>query len=653
MSTIIFTNNQGSQSISFAYNEDAVARLFNKIFDKTLPPGLYSGGALARASNTTVSIAPYVALVEDANATNIAARIETTTSTVLDLATIAGGNTFDATKPYLVIRFGWADQVNCYANIIPVAFSSNPSETDPTKILPTDVVLGKVIADSSGSPVIISASTPFDTTRQNAAFLVSSEGVAASLKVSSSEASSTKVYVSSGIVATGLGLKTVAGGDYPTAGIANTVNGRYDIVWIDDAGAVQVTQGIDSSSPVAPTYTTRRVIAEIRRGAGRTDVKGSDIVQIDPKLLGQVKASEIDLADVGGYITPVTDVNGYSRKDLESAVQQLFSKWSTTDSEVQSLLANSLISSGVSVSTDGTMASNSDLKLPTEKAIRYFVEVYMGKIITFIKYTNGAPQSWTASKRAATIILIGGGGGGGGANNPLVITGTSYAGGGGAGAFVKREVKLTPGTAYSVTIGGGGAGGIAAASGAVGGSSVFSGGDLADNNNINGTITAYGGGGGGGTFNSGSTIQGGGGGSAGLGGPGGTSAASGSNVTPGVAGNPDARGIGAGYVGGSPAGAGSNGAGSGFTAGAGLAATDIDLIEDIYSQIPGIAGATNRSGAGGSCYGLGGQPQSVSAANGNAGEGYGSGGSGGLIINATGSVSGGAGAPGICIIIEE
>ena len=83
--------------------------------------------------------------------------------------------------------------------------------------------------------------------------------------------------------------------------------------------------------------------------------------------------------------------------------------------------------------------------------------------------------SWTApagvGSGSASVQCWGGGGGGGGtygsADNP-----DSSGGGGGGGAYSRKEVSVTPGTTYTVTVGGGGSG-MVMAGGADGGDSWF------------------------------------------------------------------------------------------------------------------------------------------------------------------------------------
>ena len=81
------------------------------------------------------------------------------------------------------------------------------------------------------------------------------------------------------------------------------------------------------------------------------------------------------------------------------------------------------------------------------------------------------------------VTMCGGGGGGGGGD------GASWAGagGGGGGSYVNKQLTVTPGTGYTITIGAGGSGGAINANGSAGGSTSF------------GALLTAGGGGGGGT----------------------------------------------------------------------------------------------------------------------------------------------------------
>lgn len=110
--------------------------------------------------------------------------------------------------------------------------------------------------------------------------------------------------------------------------------------------------------------------------------------------------------------------------------------------------------------------------------------VAAGGLKEYVQEFNST-TNWAApnNTNAVRIFIVGGGGGGGGKAGGLNSAPMS-GGGGGGGAVIRKELSVTPGTTYTVTIGAGGAGAVG--SGSTGGASSF--GNL---------LTANGGGGGG------------------------------------------------------------------------------------------------------------------------------------------------------------
>lgn len=103
--------------------------------------------------------------------------------------------------------------------------------------------------------------------------------------------------------------------------------------------------------------------------------------------------------------------------------------------------------------------------------------------------SNGGTQLFTASGTFTVptgvtkvfVTMCGGGGGGGGGDGES----WSGAGGGGGGSYINKQLTVTPGNAYTVTVGAGGTAGARNASGGAGGST-----------SIGALLTATGGGGG-------------------------------------------------------------------------------------------------------------------------------------------------------------
>jgi len=143
-----------------------------------------------------------------------------------------------------------------------------------------------------------------------------------------------------------------------------------------------------------------------------------------------------------------------------------------------------ILQTGTSVnefSIDGTLAGNSDDAVPTEKAVKTYVDAAAGGDNQ--KFTSNGTFTVPAGVTLVHVTLCGGGGSGGG-------SASSDGGGGGSGAvYIGVPVDVTPSQNISVTVGSGGSGG------GIGG--------RGDDTSF-GTLPAVGFGGGGADINSGS-----------------------------------------------------------------------------------------------------------------------------------------------------
>jgi hypothetical protein len=296
--------NFASQVISFNYREEARAKGFNQIFCDILPYGLYSGGRLTRISDTVVNVDLLVCIIKSDEADKVALRVETQETQDISLATSIGSAYADTSKPYIVLRFGWQDVEVNYMDMRAVGWSTDPNELDPDKLHSFDIILGKVLFQESSpesGQYIISIQGSFDLSRRHDVFIKETEAVSGQFRVSHSELSSKKVFISGGKVNTSKGRFLVTGSEFPSEGIPDTgAMGRTDLIVVDVNGQFQLIQGTPSAaSPApAPKYQTYKVLAEIQRGSNRTDVKGTDIVQItDATIRGSVSADDFLLID--------------------------------------------------------------------------------------------------------------------------------------------------------------------------------------------------------------------------------------------------------------------------------------------------------------------------------------------------------------------
>jgi hypothetical protein len=300
--------NYGSQILNFDYHQEARAKGFNQAFCDVLPYGVYTGGQLSRVSSNTIQISPLVCVLRSNEDDFVALRIQMTESQNLII---------NPDMPYIVLRFGWADVDNVFMDIRGVGWSINPLEVDEDKLWPLDIILGKV----QFSGVTINASMPFDLSKRKDVFLKDVENAYDQLKVSASEVNSKRVHISGGWVNTSKGHYMIVGGEYPGTDIPDTTTmPRTDLIVVDAIGSIRLIQGVPSAQNPAPTpkYGTYRVLSEIRRGANRTNVLGSDIIQnIDASRRGQVLAEDFPIVDAENYLPA-------NSKNIEAAFNYIF-----------------------------------------------------------------------------------------------------------------------------------------------------------------------------------------------------------------------------------------------------------------------------------------------------------------------------------------
>lgn len=281
------------QILSFDYNQDATSKLFNRTTYGLMAVGIHSGFTLSRATSSSVTVSSgYCYMQDSTNITGV--RIETSQSVTLSVSN---------STPYIILRFSWQDTQTNYMDMLAVAYTDIHSD---------DLIVGRCVYNDSGTDF----STTFDLTRRSCPFTKDTKTKSTYLRVTPTEPATNQVVISSGVVITAYGLRNVAGGSYPSGGFSNTTNGRTDIIYVDDIGNVKVVEGVDSSSPIAPHYGSKKVIAEIRRGASRTSVKGNEIYKVEndfdifPPTVDLVIADAYDLYTAGNVEDALQEIAG-------------------------------------------------------------------------------------------------------------------------------------------------------------------------------------------------------------------------------------------------------------------------------------------------------------------------------------------------------
>jgi len=320
------TVNYGNQIISYDYKQNASSSLFNRIMSSLIPHGIYAGGLLTRLDNVQINVAKLTAFIRSnaSDADQISVRAESQEDQILNLSFgVSDPLHVKDTLPYIVLRYGWNEQENNFVDFRAVAFSTDPAASkaanQDNELWPDDLIVGKVllVLDGLTGKYFIDPTNPFDLTRRADVFLPDSQAAFTELKVMSAEGQPKKVAVSGGSINTSKGRKLVTGGNYPTSSFISdtTTFGRFDIVYVDENGIIQIEEGSPSASPVAPLYKNRKVIAQIERGASRTSIIGPEIRTVNVTRQGSISAADYPIADVGGY---------YVTKTIEAALQQVY-----------------------------------------------------------------------------------------------------------------------------------------------------------------------------------------------------------------------------------------------------------------------------------------------------------------------------------------
>jgi hypothetical protein len=351
--------NLGNQILLWDYRQEARAKGFNQTFCDILPYGLYSGGRLTRISDTVVNVGLLVCVIKSDEDDKVALRIETQETQDISLAESIGSAYVDVNKPYIVLRFGWQDVEQNYMDIRAVGWSTDAAETDPDKLHSLDIILGKVLFEETytgSGQYIIASGNSFDLTRKQDVFIKETESVSGQFRVSPSEVSPRKVFISGGKVNTSKGRLFITGMEFPPAGIPDTgAMGRTDLIVINANGEFQFIQGTLSAlfPAPAPKYQNYKVLAEIRRGANRQDIHGTDIVQItDATIRGSIAAEDFPIVDPENFLPA-------NARNIEDAFRHLFldsrlqaDEISELEDHIDSLVCAKYHQSINSVSTD-------------------------------------------------------------------------------------------------------------------------------------------------------------------------------------------------------------------------------------------------------------------------------------------------------------
>lgn len=234
------STNHGTQDQTYNFYEELSGAEFNRRNIDIRPRGIYKGGYLTRVSDSIITLSPFTVEIGD---DDVQVCIKTSGTATINNSTLDGG-TISSGKPYIILRWAYSESASNYLEVHAV----NQTAIDAIA-LTNDIVVGKCV-------FVGSVLTGFDYTDRTSLNIQSlflkvetSDGLYVQLRAG-------RIHTPSGYVA--VPEEKVGAFSLPTA-----PNSRIDLVYIDTDGSVGILQGSASSSPSAPSYAGRSVVAEV------------------------------------------------------------------------------------------------------------------------------------------------------------------------------------------------------------------------------------------------------------------------------------------------------------------------------------------------------------------------------------------------------
>lgn len=282
-------NNHGNQTISHGYYEEITALNRNARLSGIIPVGIYSGGLLSKVSDIEITLSPFVAEISDGTSQ---IRVKTESNVVINDSTLDSG-TISPSTPFIVLRWTYAAEVNNYVEVHAVASVS--------EALTTDIIVGRIVF--SGSSITGFSYSDRTVTKSHDMYL-------------KPEAySGMYILLNAGVIHTNSGYLPVSMQIVGPFSVPSSPNSRIDIVYINDSGTPVIVQGTESTSPVAPSYDGKLVVAEVTLVNGDTYIPASRINDVrsflTPKAAAasSIKASQLAIYDSGWfYATIATNI---------------------------------------------------------------------------------------------------------------------------------------------------------------------------------------------------------------------------------------------------------------------------------------------------------------------------------------------------------
>lgn len=273
MSTIL---NFGNMEISFDYKNPQTSQDFNKLNNEVIRPGVYDGLNLTYTDSSTITISSGTFFIKNQYDPNgrkpiISAKIRLTSSGTLTKSTALtypyNSGSFDKDHPYIVINMDWSNTENYYPDFLGVSLADLS-----TSQYQNCVLLGKAVFNISNVFVNV------DTTLKNEAYVKIYDDRKNNLKVTPTDPYSTSIQVNSGnAMINGRFVKILT---TLTLDLSTITDGRVDLICIDETGTLSKISGLESISPVSPSFPSNKLVLAIitrKNVAGQYDIS-KDII---------------------------------------------------------------------------------------------------------------------------------------------------------------------------------------------------------------------------------------------------------------------------------------------------------------------------------------------------------------------------------------
>ena len=271
--------NHGTQTISYTYYEEITQANRGKRNVGIIPRGIYYGGYLTKVTNSEIILSAMVAEIGD---NDLQVKVKTVGNAVLNSTTLDSGDISSST-PYIVLRYAYhASEIN-YMEIHAINSLASAQAND--------IVVGKCIF---GGDVTFDYSERTFLNVQDLFFKVESTGA-------------TEMYVRlrAGRIQNSIGYVFVPEQKVGPFNIPSSPLSRIDLVYIDTDGTAKILPGAAASSPVAPNYSGKLVVAQVRLVNGDNNIQSNRISDVRSFITSQTSGG----GGGGGGITIKAQVN--------------------------------------------------------------------------------------------------------------------------------------------------------------------------------------------------------------------------------------------------------------------------------------------------------------------------------------------------------